>query len=146
MTRDEYEGRIAELKARYPYLFAAPHVGRHVAPGWMSIVSDLCARIDGALTEAERPRVHFTQIREKYGSLRAYLNIAPLRVDIFGGVEGICRRGRDAEPLQAALAADPRGGGGELQDVHLLRRGRAAATRGSLLGSHPLRPALRVHL
>ena len=87
MTRDEYEGRIAELKARYPYLFAAPHVSRHVAPGWMSIVSELCARIDGALTEAERPRVHFTQIREKYGSLRAYLNIAPLRVDIHGGAE-----------------------------------------------------------
>jgi len=87
MTRDQYEGRIAELKTRYPYLFAGPHIGHHVPPGWLSIFSELCAQIDGALAEAERPRVHFTQIKEKLGGLRAYLNIAPLRVDIHGGAE-----------------------------------------------------------
>jgi hypothetical protein len=87
MTRDEYEDRIAELKTRYPDLFAGPHVGHHVPPGWLSIVSELCAQIDGALAEAERPCVHFTQIKEKLGGLRAYLNIAPLRVDLFGGAD-----------------------------------------------------------
>jgi hypothetical protein len=88
MTRDEYEGKVAEIKARYPHLFAGPHIGRHVPPGWLSIVSELCTLIDGALAEAERPRVHFTQIKEKLGGLRAYLNVAPLRVDILGGAEG----------------------------------------------------------
>jgi hypothetical protein len=87
MTRDEYESRIAELKTRYRYLFAGPHIGHHVPPGWLSIVSELCVQIDGALAKAEKPRVHFNQIKEKLGGLRAYLNITPLRVDILGGAE-----------------------------------------------------------
>jgi hypothetical protein len=87
MTRDEYERRTAEIKARYPYLFTDPHIGHSIAPGWLSIVSQLCAQIDGALAESERSRVHFTQIKEKLGGLRAYLNISPLRVDILGGAE-----------------------------------------------------------
>jgi hypothetical protein len=87
MTRDEYESRIAELKTRYPYLFAGPHIGHQVPPGWLSTFSELCAQIDAALDEAERPRIHFTQIKEKLGGLRAYLNIAPLRVDILAGAE-----------------------------------------------------------
>jgi hypothetical protein len=87
MTRDEYEGRIAELKARHPYLFVGPHVGHHIPPGWLSIVSELRAGIDGALAEAERALVHLTQIKEKFGGLRTYLSIAPLRVDVFGDEE-----------------------------------------------------------
>ena len=55
MTRGEYESRIAELNTRYPYLFPGPHIGHHVPPGWLSIVSELCAQIDRALAEAERP-------------------------------------------------------------------------------------------
>jgi len=87
MTRDEYESRIAELKTRYPYLFAGSHIGHHLPPGWLSLFSELCAQIDGALAEEERPHVYFAQIKEKLGGLRAYLNIAPLRVDILGDAE-----------------------------------------------------------
>jgi hypothetical protein len=87
MTRDDHEGRIAELNTRYPYLFAGPHIGHHVPPGWLSIVSELCAQIDRALTEAERPLIYFTQIKEKFGGLRVYVNIAPLRIDILGDGE-----------------------------------------------------------
>jgi len=87
MRRDEYEGRIAELKARYPYLFAGRHIGHDIAPGWLSIAFELCARIKGAVAEAERPCIYFGQIKEKFGGLRCYLNIAPLRIDVFGDAE-----------------------------------------------------------
>jgi hypothetical protein len=87
MTRDGYERRIAEIKLRYPYLFAGPHIGHDIAPGWISIVSQLCARIDEALAEAERPCVYFRQIKEKFGGLRCCLNVAPLRIDILGDAE-----------------------------------------------------------
>jgi hypothetical protein len=84
MTRDEYEGRVADLKRRYRYLFAGDHIGQNIAPGWFPIFSELCARIDAALSEAEKPGVHFVQIKEKLGGLRCYLNFAPLRIDILG--------------------------------------------------------------
>jgi hypothetical protein len=85
VTRQEYEFRIARLKSRYPYLFACEHLGHDFAPGWLGILEKLCAQIDGALSESEKPKVHVVQIKEKFGGLRVYLNVAPLRVDIFGG-------------------------------------------------------------
>jgi hypothetical protein len=59
-------------------LFAGPHIGHHVPPGWLSIVSELCAQIDGVLDEAERRGISFAQIKEKLGGLRCYLNVPPV--------------------------------------------------------------------
>jgi hypothetical protein len=84
MTREEYKERVAALKSRYRYLFAGDHLGHDIAPGWVAIVEGLCAQIDDALAGTEKPAVRFVQIKEKFGGLRAYLNVAPLRVDVFG--------------------------------------------------------------
>ena len=83
MTKDEYDERIAKLKSRYPYLFVGQHIGHDIAPGWLAIIEELCRQIDEALAEAERPSVRFLQIKEKFGGLRAYLNVSPMRIDIF---------------------------------------------------------------
>lgn len=82
MTNEEYEERIAALKSGYPYLFAGQHREHDIAPGWFAIVEELCCQIDETLAEAEKPKVRFVQIKQKFGGLRAYLNVAPLRVDI----------------------------------------------------------------
>jgi hypothetical protein len=84
VTKDEYEARIAKLKSRYSYLFAGQHLEHDIAPGWLAIVEELCHQIDEALAEDEKPAVHFLQIKEKLGSLRAYLKFLPVRIDIVG--------------------------------------------------------------
>jgi hypothetical protein len=81
MTRTEYEQCINALQQRYATLFAGDHIGRTIAPGWLGIIEDLCARIDAALSRDERQAVHFLQIKEKFGTLRAYLSVALPRVD-----------------------------------------------------------------
>jgi hypothetical protein len=82
MTRQEYKLRVAALKARYAYLFGGRHIGPDFPPGWLPIIEELCANIDAALADTEKPKIHFTQIKEKFGGLRAYLNVSRLRVDI----------------------------------------------------------------
>ena len=84
MTQSEYELRVAALKARYAFLFSGKNIGHDILPGWIAIIEELCARIDETLTAAEKPTVHFLQIKDKMGGLRTYLNIAPLRIDIMG--------------------------------------------------------------
>src|SRR5258708_213075 len=84
MTKDEYEVRIAKLKSRYSYLFAGQHLEHDIAPGWLAIVEQLCRQIDKALAEDEKSAVHFLQIKEKLGSLRAYLKFLPVRIHING--------------------------------------------------------------
>ena len=84
MTRHDYERRVAALNHRYPYLFDGEHLGHDILPGWLSIIEELCAHLDAALSDHEKPQVHFSQLKEKLGGLRAYLNVAPLRIDIFG--------------------------------------------------------------
>lgn len=95
MTRHDYEQRIAALKSRYRYLFEGDHLGHDILPGWVSIIEELCARLDEAFADHEKPKVHFDQIKEKLGGLRAYLNVAPLRLDILGdgpSISGYLRR------------------------------------------------------
>jgi hypothetical protein len=82
MTREDYDRRLTELKLQYPYLFREPHSGHEVNPGWLAIVADLCAAIDRTLAQRQRGTVRFVQIKEKFGGLRAYLSIAPFRLDV----------------------------------------------------------------
>ncbi|HVS78343.1 MAG TPA: hypothetical protein VHE11_15495 [Steroidobacteraceae bacterium] len=104
MTRDEHERRVAALKRRYPYLFAGDHLGHDIPPGWLVIIEELCAQIDAALAEAEKPAARFTQIKEKFGGLRAYLSGAPLRVDIIRD-RGAPVSGHARAPASSALFA-----------------------------------------
>jgi hypothetical protein len=82
MTRREYDRRVRALKARYAYLFAGPHLDHSIAPGWLGIVEELCASIDGVVAEAERPSVYCRHIRVKFGGLRVDLSVSPLRLDM----------------------------------------------------------------
>jgi hypothetical protein len=85
MTREESERRIAALQTQYRYLFdSGDSIGFDFLPGWFAILEELCQRIDEALSPEEKQTVRFLQIKEKLGGLRAYLNIAPVRLDFFG--------------------------------------------------------------
>jgi hypothetical protein len=84
MTREQYQQRLAALRSRYPNLFSGKRLEYDIAPGWLSIIDELCARIERTLTEEEKPTVHFLQIKEKFGGLRTYIVGAPMRIDIIG--------------------------------------------------------------
>jgi len=84
MTKEEQSRRLEALAERYPELFR--EIGRpYVLPGWLTVFEDLCGVIDAALAPAEKGEVYFLQVKEKWGGLRAYLNVAPMRVDFVGG-------------------------------------------------------------
>jgi hypothetical protein len=102
MKRAEYDRRVAKLKANYAYLFTGKHLEHDVLPGWLSIVEALCARIDGTLSEQEKALVKFVQIKEKLGGLRAYVNVAPVRVDIIAE-DGSVLSGRSRKPRNPDL-------------------------------------------
>jgi hypothetical protein len=84
MTREQYEDRLAALCARYPYLFSGKHLEYDIAPGWLGIMEALCAHTDATLTPGQKDKLSFMQIKEKFGGLRASIEGAPLRLDIFG--------------------------------------------------------------
>ena len=79
------------LIARFPYQFAGRNIGISTARGWLPIFEKLCIDIDQLLGEDKRS-FHWTQVKAKFGSGRAYwaLNKAdgPLYVD-FQGPEGL---------------------------------------------------------
>jgi hypothetical protein len=79
------------LKARFPYQFEGKNIGISTARGWFPIFEKLCADIDLLLGEDKRS-FHWTQVKEKWGSGRAYFAVdkadGPLYVD-FQGPEGV---------------------------------------------------------
>ena len=60
-----------ELKARYPYQFAGPHIGLSFYRGWMPVFAQLCADIDAQLGSNKRG-FHWVQLKEKFGAARWY--------------------------------------------------------------------------
>lgn len=78
---DECAEAWEALKRRYPWLFDRENIGHSCPPGWLPTVERLCAQLDDALSDEERECVWLSQVKEKYGGLRAYLNVAPLRLD-----------------------------------------------------------------
>ena len=79
------------LQARFPYQFSGKHIGISTARGWFPIFEQLCFDIDQLLGEDKRS-FHFTQVKEKFGSGRAYWALGntdgPLHVD-FQGPDGV---------------------------------------------------------
>jgi hypothetical protein len=84
ITREEYQRRRDALFARYPHMFpkAARVAGWDIEPGWLDIVERLCADIDAIVPENEKEHLLVVQIKEKFGTLRFYLDVAPPRIDI----------------------------------------------------------------
>ena len=66
-----------ELKARYPYQFAVPHIGLSFYRGWMPVFAQLCADIDVQLG-LNKGGFHWGQPKEKFGSARWYCQMEPL--------------------------------------------------------------------
>lgn len=66
-----------ELKARYPYQFAGPHIGLSFYKGWMPVFAQLCADIDVLLGPNKRG-FHWAQLKEKLGSARWYCEMESL--------------------------------------------------------------------
>ncbi len=75
-TNDEH---ISEIVSKNKFLFKdgkLPRCGIDIPPGWMDLVSKLCSIIDHKLqyTPEDTSNVSVSQIKEKFGGLRFYMN------------------------------------------------------------------------
>lgn len=84
MPDAEYARRIAALRERYPYQFPESLPLYMVTPeaGWLDLIDKLCADVDALLPSEGRAQFQWTQIKEKFGTLRAYWSRGPLFADI----------------------------------------------------------------
>jgi len=75
---DVTEPEIPALIQRFPRLFhgRAPQCWSAIPPGWLALVSDLCAAIDGMLDDAQAERFEVVQIKEKLARLRFYFRLS----------------------------------------------------------------------
>jgi len=104
------DGHMAELRQRYPYQFAQEMLDFMLdpEPGWLAIISTLCRDVDALIPVEVRPQFQWTQIMEKFGTLRASWSLGPQFFDSLssGGVlSGGLPRERPAayEPIWAAI-------------------------------------------
>ena len=67
---------LQNMVEKYPRLFhgSTPSAHSDVQPGWMSLVDDLCFRIDGMLTDEQARLFEVRQIKDKLGTLRFYVS------------------------------------------------------------------------
>lgn len=74
---DATTATLTELVQAFPRLFKAqpPMVPGYVDDGWHDLTTDLFARIDGQLSDAQARRFQVVQIKEKLGGLRVYFRI-----------------------------------------------------------------------
>ncbi len=83
ISSEELEAAIERLKARFPYQFAKkPNGGFFIDPGWLPIVERLCEDVDNVLRREAKDVFRWEQIKEKFGSLRAYWHGGPVSVDV----------------------------------------------------------------
>jgi len=76
--------KYQKIVKRYPYMFQHEVTGSWDMPfalfgfecgkGWYDIIANLCEQIDKSLTEEEKKTFRVDQIKEKYGTLRFYIN------------------------------------------------------------------------
>ncbi len=64
-----------QLQARFPTMFAGPHIGLGFARGWLPILERLCYQLHRELA-SESHRFRWTQIKEKFGTLRLHWELA----------------------------------------------------------------------
>lgn len=65
-----------QLIATLPYMFAGKNIGISFHRGWQPLFSRLCISIDRLLGPNKR-NMHWVQVKEKWGSLRAYTHLDP---------------------------------------------------------------------
>ena len=82
LTKVAFDARWAALQARYPYQFDKQNIGHSIMPGWLNIAETLFSGVDAILSDVERRRFGWVQLKEKYGGLRAYWEAGPVSVDI----------------------------------------------------------------
>lgn len=74
-----------ELKSRYPYMFNGNNIGISFSKGWFKTFAQLCKDIDALLGE-DKQGFHFSQVKEKFGTIRIYWGLSkmdgPTRIDV----------------------------------------------------------------
>ena len=83
--------KVAALKAKCPLLFnvadkdSHPRSGFHIRDGWFPMVERLCLMIEHQLMnyvpEEIRGEIYLAQVKEKFGSLRVYMNVSTPYID-----------------------------------------------------------------
>ena len=78
------DSHMAGLRQRYPYQFpqTLPDYMLDPEPGWLPIIDALCHDVDRLLPAEVRIEFQWTQIKEKFGTLRAYWSLGPLFYDV----------------------------------------------------------------
>lgn len=89
MDRQEHERRVEALFGRYQDWFVAERRDwgmYEIAgnPGWLPIIEDLLAGIEGKLSPDKAASFRINQIKEKFGTLRFYYESQPMFVDSLG--------------------------------------------------------------
>jgi hypothetical protein len=98
----------AQLEARFPYMFNGENIGFAYFRGWMAVVVRVCTEIDSVLGD-QREDFHWTQIKEKFGTLRLYYAFgtqSPVTMDFHSpaGLQSI--RVQTGEPSPLGLVLD----------------------------------------
>lgn len=90
LTQAAFDSRWAALQARYPYQFDKENIGHSMLPGWLGIAETLFSGVDAIISDVEKRRFGWVQLKEKFGGLRAYWEAGPVSVDIMTD-EGLIR-------------------------------------------------------
>lgn len=71
--RQEHDDLLVE---KYPLIFAKRHLPMCVGDGWFQLIDTLCRALQGTVdrTRPPHPQVVATQVKEKFGGLRFYVN------------------------------------------------------------------------
>ena len=100
LASDEIHGqRLAALKASYPAMFGADSSVTGLPPGWMRLFERLCDKIDRRLSDEDRARFRWTQVKEKLGGFRAYFAGGPIHIDFINMGERLLLPVRSSEGL-----------------------------------------------
>lgn len=98
----------AQLQTQFPYMFAGDNIGFAFYRGWMPIVVGVCFDLDTLLTD-QREAFHWTQIKEKFGTLRLYYDFGthrPLTMDFRSPNSIQSVRVQAVEPLSLEQVVD----------------------------------------
>ena len=85
--RRRIDQALIDLRTRYPYQFpeSLPLYMFEPEPGWVPLIEALCHNVDRILPPELRQTFAWRQIKEKFGTLRAYWSFGPQHFDIQPG-------------------------------------------------------------
>lgn len=82
MSEMQYDARMAALRTKFPTQFDCLANRIFCFPGWLPLFEKLCADVDLALNKTDHPECfHCVQVKEKFGTLRAYYRGQSIPVD-----------------------------------------------------------------